>query len=132
MNNKDFVELVAQNPDLPIITLVHGEVCGDDCGYWLGHCGSASVELVGLIGERYYTDLEEHPEINYYVIIDDDCDMLPEQIDHFIMTNTHVGFTLTDFQKFEEIYMRDKGRGGSFQESKSKEYKGDTNNAEYV
>jgi hypothetical protein len=48
------------------------------------------------------------------------------------MTNTHVGFTLTDFQKFEEIYMRDKARGGSFPESKSKDYRGDTNNAEYV
>ena len=65
MNNKDFVELVAQNPDLPIITLVHGEVCGDDCGYWLGHCGSAAVELVGLIGERYYTDFEEFTEVYY-------------------------------------------------------------------
>ena len=59
------VELVAENTDLPIIALVHGEVCGDDCGYWLGHCGSASVELVGCIGERYYTDFEEFMEVYY-------------------------------------------------------------------
>lgn len=59
------VELVKEYPDLPIIALVHGEVCGDDSGYWLGHCGSASVELVGCIGERYYTDFEEFMEVYY-------------------------------------------------------------------
>jgi hypothetical protein len=59
------VELVAENPDLPIIALVDGEVCGDDCGYWLGYCDSASIELVGCIGERYYTDFEEFMEVYY-------------------------------------------------------------------
>jgi hypothetical protein len=62
---KELLELVAANPGLPIIAMVHGEVCWDDCGYWLGHCGSASVELVGLIGERYYTDFEEFMEVYY-------------------------------------------------------------------
>lgn len=76
--------------------------------------------------------IEEHPEINYYIIIDDDVDMLPEQIGHFINTDTVIGFTLNEFNKFEEIYMRDKGRGGSFPESKYKDYRGDVNNAEYV
>lgn len=62
---QEFVKLVAENPDLPIIALVNGEVCGDYCGYWLGHCDSASVELVGCIGERYYTDFEEFMEVYY-------------------------------------------------------------------
>ena len=59
------VELVKEHPDLPIIALVHGEVCGDDNGYWLGIAGSASIELVGLLGERYYTDFEEFMEVYY-------------------------------------------------------------------
>lgn len=59
------IELVKENHDLPIIAMVHGEVCGDDNGYWLGHCGSASIESVGLIGERYYTDFEEFMEVYY-------------------------------------------------------------------
>ena len=59
------VDLVKENPDLPVIALVHGEVCGDDCGYWLGYCDSVSVELVGCIGERYYTDFEEFMEVYY-------------------------------------------------------------------
>ena len=71
---KELVNLVVENPDLPIIVMVHGEVCGDDCGYWLGHCGSASVELVGLIGERYYTDFEEFMEVYYDRHSDELCE----------------------------------------------------------
>ena len=58
--------------------------------------------------------IDEHPEIKYYVIIDDDSDMLPEQVDHFIKTDYKVGFNLSDFEKFEKIYMHDLGCGGSF------------------
>lgn len=67
--------------------------------------------------------IEEHPEINYYIIIDDDVDMLPEQIGHFINTDTVIGFTLNEFNKFEEIFMKDKGRGGSFPERKDRDYR---------
>ncbi len=65
--------------------------------------------------------IEDHPEIKYYVIIDDDADMLPEQIGHFINTDTLVGFTLNDFNRFEEIFMHDKGHGGSFPNKKEKD-----------
>lgn len=68
------VELVKEYTDLPIIALVDGKVCGDDCGYWLGCCGSASVELVGLIGERYYTDFEEFMEVYYDRHSDELCE----------------------------------------------------------
>ena len=83
-------------------------------------------------GFEIQTYLKEHPEINYYIIIDDDCDMLPEQLGHFIMTDFRIGFTLKEFEKFEEIFNADRGRGGSFPNSKYKDYRGDTNNAEYV
>ena len=69
--------------------------------------------------------LEDHPEINYYIIIDDDCDMLPEQMGHFIMTDTKVGFTLNDFERFEKIFLSDQGHGGSFPEKKHKDYRKD-------
>jgi hypothetical protein len=67
--------------------------------------------------------LVEHPEINYYIIIDDDTDMLPEQSGHFIKTDPLVGFTIRDFKKFEEIFMQDVGRGGSFIEKKCRDYR---------
>ena len=58
--------------------------------------------------------LKEHPEIKYYVIIDDDADMLPDQFDHFIQTDTVIGFGLREFEQFEKIYIKDTSRGGSF------------------
>ncbi len=67
--------------------------------------------------------LDAHPEIKYYVIIDDDSDMLHEQMDHFIKTDYRIGFTLREFEQFEKIYMSDLGRGGSFPEKKEKDYR---------
>lgn len=62
--------------------------------------------------------LDEHPEITYYVIVDDEADMLPEQMGHFIMTDGDVGFTIKDFKKFKEIFNKDSKQGGSFQDKK--------------
>ena len=83
-------------------------------------------------GFEIKTYLEDHPEINYYVIIDDDCDMLPEQIGHFIQTDYRVGFTLKEFERFEEIFNKDNGRGGSFPERKQKDYRRFDECATYV
>lgn len=93
------------------------------------------IEILGCTEDLWRTDrntcrgdeiakyLADHPEINYYMIIDDDADMLPEQMDHFIKTDTLIGFTLKEFEQFEKIFMADKGRGGSFPESKYKDYR---------
>lgn len=47
--------------------------------------------------------LELHPEVESYVIFDDDNDMLPEQIDNFIQTDEVYGITLKDAEKAIEI-----------------------------
>lgn len=48
MTNKDNLEhllrLMKENPDLPVLPMVDGEIAGDDCGYWLGKWGAASVD----------------------------------------------------------------------------------------
>ena len=69
--------------------------------------------------------LNEHPEIQYYVIVDDEADMLPEQMGHFIMTNGDTGFNLSEFKRFEEIFESDNKRGGSFFDKKQKDYRKD-------
>ena len=69
--------------------------------------------------------IDEHPEIQYYVIVDDEADMLPEQMGHFIMTNGDTGFNLSEFKRFEEIFKKDNERGGSFPEKKEKDYRKD-------
>ena len=67
--------------------------------------------------------IEEHPEIKYYVIIDDDSDMLPEQIGGRAGDPDMIKRYQTGKNRFEEIFMRDKGRGGSFPERKDKDYR---------
>ena len=67
--------------------------------------------------------LEEHPEINYYIIVDDEADILPEQCGHFIQTNGDTGFNLSEFKEFEEIFMKDNSQGGSFPDRKNKDYR---------
>lgn len=50
----------------------------------------------------------EHPDITQYVIIDDDSDMLPEQIENFCLIDRNVGFTEKDFKKCMEILSDEK------------------------
>lgn len=93
------------------------------------------IEILGRTDDLRYDDwsasrgdeiakyLADHPEINYYMIVDDENDILPEQMDHFIQTNGDVGFTLSDFMRFEKIYMQDLDQGGSFPDRKNKDYR---------
>lgn len=69
--------------------------------------------------------IDEHPEISYFMIIDDEYVPINEvQKAHFIQTDDdRGGFGLHDFKKFEEIYMRDLGHGGSFLARKYKDYR---------
>ena len=62
---KKFVDLVAANPDLPIVAMVNGDICHDYGMYWIGGFLAASIELVGIIGERWYDDVEEFKEVYY-------------------------------------------------------------------
>lgn len=42
--NESLIELVDNNLDLPIFAWVNGEICEDDCGYWLGQFGKAEIK----------------------------------------------------------------------------------------
>ncbi len=67
--------------------------------------------------------IDEHPEIQYYVIVDDEADILPEQCGHFIQTNGDTGFNLSEFKEFEAIFESDNKRGGSFVDKQQKDYR---------
>lgn len=74
-------------------------------------------------GSEIKAYLEEHPEILYYVIVDDEADILPEQCGHFIQTNGDTGFNLSEFKEFETIFEKDNKQGGSFPDKKQKDYR---------
>ena len=44
MMNYKLLELVKENPELPIIPMTHYEVCGGDSGYWLGTIESVEIK----------------------------------------------------------------------------------------
>lgn len=47
--------------------------------------------------------LETHDDIEAYAIIDDDPDMLPEQMDFFVNTDSNNGLLLQDYEKVCKI-----------------------------
>lgn len=71
---KKFVDLVAANPELPIVAMVNGEICFDDNMYWMGAFSAASIELIGLLGERYYDDVDDFKEAYYDKYSDELCE----------------------------------------------------------
>ena len=65
MVKSNLLELIAANPELPIVPLVNGEICWDDGSYWMGAFSTASIELVGLIGDHWYDDVDSFKEVYY-------------------------------------------------------------------
>lgn len=65
-NIEKLVRLAKENPNLPIIAMVHYDIVGDD-GYcrWLGQFGYVKVGEYALYGDRHFDDREEFKE-RYY------------------------------------------------------------------
>lgn len=51
--SKELIELISNNPELPVFAWVNGEICGDDCGYWLGQFSSASIREYAELDFNY-------------------------------------------------------------------------------
>lgn len=51
--SKELIQLISDNPDLPIFAWVNGEVCEDDSCYWLGKFDSASIREYAELGFSY-------------------------------------------------------------------------------
>ena len=72
---QELLKLVAENPELPVVAMVDGEICWDDCRYWLGSFTRAEITELGLIGDRYYDDRDDFKEAYY----DKYCEELDEK-----------------------------------------------------
>ncbi|MGA0610035.1 HAD domain-containing protein [Caldimonas sp. KR1-144] len=48
--------------------------------------------------------LDQHPEVEAFAIVDDDADMLPEQLPHFVQTDGHEGVTFKNYQQLCERF----------------------------
>lgn len=78
-NGKELLKLMQENPDLPIVPMVDGEVCEDGDGYWMGSFGYAEVNEYVYVKDRFCTrDYQE--DIEDY-LSDDLCDEYPDLSD---------------------------------------------------
>ena len=51
-NREELFKLMRENPDLPVMPMVDGEIPGDDCGYWLGAWGTAQLDEYLVASDR--------------------------------------------------------------------------------
>lgn len=52
-NREELFKLMQENPELPVVPMVDGEIPGDDCGYWLGSWGQAQVDEYLEAGDHF-------------------------------------------------------------------------------
>lgn len=64
-NTQKLIELIKENPDLPIIPMVYYEVVGEDYGNWVGRFSTCYIGEYALFRNKYYEDRDEFKE-DYY------------------------------------------------------------------
>jgi len=53
MKDTSFIQLIKDNPELPILPMVSYEIAAEDCPtYWGGSWGKSSIEEYLVVGER--------------------------------------------------------------------------------
>lgn len=68
---ENLLNLIRENPTLPVVPMVDCEVVGDDGGRWMGAFGYADVGEYALYNERFYQDRDDFKE-DYYDFNDDE------------------------------------------------------------
>lgn len=65
MNNVEkLINLIKENPDLPIIPMVNAEIVCDDYGYWMGEWGRCEVTEYYLGKERvHFKDDDDEEDV---------------------------------------------------------------------
>lgn len=65
-STKNFLKIVAENPDLPIFASVDSDVVCEDGGQWLGSFGYAYVSDIAVYEDRFFDDDREAFKEAYY------------------------------------------------------------------
>ena len=56
--NKELLDLIKENPDLPVYAYVNAEICGDDCNYWMGQFGRANIREFAKVSPYGWNDMD--------------------------------------------------------------------------
>lgn len=79
-NTVDLLRLIEQNPDLPVVPMVDGEIVSDDFGYYLGAFGIARVDeyLISRRDEVLFKSDDDVFDTLERCLTDDEFNALPE------------------------------------------------------
>lgn len=74
-NRDELFGLIRENPDLPVVAMVDGEIPGDDCGYWLGAWGHSTLDEYIIAGGRvrFKSDDDVFDVLEDYLSPDEYC-----------------------------------------------------------
>lgn len=80
-NTKELLQLIKDNPALPIIPLVSNDVVSDNSGYWVGEWGNACVDAFLFCPRFQYLAFKSDDDVwgtleDY--LRDDELERLPE------------------------------------------------------
>lgn len=81
MDRNKLFKLMEENPDLPVIPMVDGEIPGDDCGYWLGAWGNVRIDDYLLVSNRDLVVFKSDDDVFDVLercLSDDEFERLPE------------------------------------------------------
>ena len=63
-NTDMLIRLIKENPELPVVPIVDGEIVGDDSyQYWLGHFGRSEVKGYYLGREKFHFDDDDEEDV---------------------------------------------------------------------
>lgn len=80
-NREELFKLMRENPELPVVPMVDGEIPGDDSGYWLGAWGSAQVDEYLLTSNREWMVFKSDDDVFDVLerhLTDEEFEKLPE------------------------------------------------------
>lgn len=63
---QELVKLIAENPDLPVVSLVDSEIIPDyEYGFYMGKISCSFVDYCGLVGDRICVGEDDYKEEFY-------------------------------------------------------------------
>ena len=62
---QELLRLIKENPNLPVVPMVEGEVCGDDSSLWLGSWGDSELNEYYVGRERVHFKGDDVEDVLY-------------------------------------------------------------------
>lgn len=79
---EELFQLMKENPELPVVPMVDGEIACDDCGYWLGSWRYACVDEYVLCSDRVlFKSDDDVIDVLDHCLTDDEFNQLPDEED---------------------------------------------------